>query len=41
MQYALLIFVKPGSYDGLTDADRRAITAAVRSSTSLDRPYGS
>jgi len=27
MRYALLIFVKPDSYDGLSDADRRAITA--------------
>jgi hypothetical protein len=27
MRYALLIFVKPGSYDGLTEDDRRAITA--------------
>jgi hypothetical protein len=27
MQYALMIFEKPGAYDGLSDDDRRAITA--------------
>jgi hypothetical protein len=27
MRYALLIFVNPGSYDGLSDEERRAITA--------------
>ena len=40
MQYALLIFVKPGSYDGLTDADRRAITAEYMAIAAEDRVAG-
>ena len=40
MQYALLIFVKPDSYDGLTDADRRAITAEYMAIAGEERVAG-
>jgi len=40
MQYALLIFVKRDSYDGLTDADRRAITAEYMAIAGEDQVAG-
>jgi len=40
MQYALLIFLKPDSYDGFSDTDRQAITAEYMAIAGEDRVLG-
>lgn len=40
MRYALLIHLKPDSYDGLTDDDRRAITAEYMAIAGEERVAG-
>ena len=40
MKYALLIYERPGSDDGLSDADREAVTAEYMAIAGEDAVYG-